>query len=246
LDAKSNFKGIKMSEKYTSLEHTIRSIVTAPKQVNEYLQYAIPTAKTIFKMGTAPSNLPAVVNSTKAAATKAAATKTVPTVPVPAIAVPPVAPAAVAPPAVITAPAASPIAAALPVAMSAASGVSPAVAPALSTLTKTQTAVAPQTQTKTLTKAALATAAATGVTSPRNNNGISPSASFDSEPRTAGNSKTLTTTKDIPKKRRKAVGESVDVIRRVIEEAKKKEKKGGKNPLVDLEPKLKDQELDQG
>ena len=235
-----------MSEKYTSLEHTIRSIVTAPKQVNEYLQYAIPTAKTIFKMGTAPSNLPAVVNSTKAAATKAAATKTVPTVPVPAIAVPPVAPAAVAPPAVITAPAASPIAAALPVAMSAASGVSPAVAPALSTLTKTQTAVAPQTQTKTLTKAALATAAATGVTSPRNNNGISPSASFDSEPRTAGNSKTLTTTKDIPKKRRKAVGESVDVIRRVIEEAKKKEKKGGKNPLVDLEPKLKDQELDQG
>ena len=242
-----------MSEKYTSLEHTIRSIVTAPKQVNEYLQYAIPTAKTIFKMGTAPSNLPAVVNSTKAAATKAAATKTVPTVPVPAIAVPPVAPAAVAPPAVITAPAASPIAAALPAAMSAASGVknattavAPAVAPAISTLTKTQTAVAPQTQTKTLTKAALATAAATGVTSPRNNNGISPSASFDSEPRTAGNSRTLTTTKDIPKKRRKAVGESVDVIRRVIEEAKKKEKKGGKNPLVDLEPKLKDQELDQG
>ena len=225
-----------MSEKYTSLEHTIRSIVTAPKQVNEYLQYAIPTAKTIFKMGTAPSNLPAVVNSTKAAATRAVpkAVKTVPTVPVTAIPVPVVAP---------TLSSTSPIAAALPAAISAASGVTPAVAPALSTLTKTQTAVAPQ----TLTKTAMATAAATAanVKDPKNRNSFS-SGNFDSEARTAGNSRTLTTTKDIPKKRKKAVGESVNVIRRVIEEAKKKEQKGGKNPLVDLEPKLKDQEVDQG
>jgi len=230
-----------MSEKYTSLEHTIRSVVTAPKQVNEYLQYAIPAAKTIFKMKMPPTtNLPA------AATTKAvpSAVKTTPTVPVTAIPVPAVAPsAAIAPPAVATASSTSPLAAALPAAIAGAAG---ATMLATAPKTQTQTATVPQTQTQTATVPPTPTPTKSAPATPEKNN--TSSGKFDSEARTAGNSRTLTTSKSKPKSRRKAVGESVNTVLKVIEEAakKKKEKEGGKNPFIDLEPKLKDQELDQG